>query len=60
LQELNIWAYPKMPGTYEDALVCCIKENPEPVIFKIVCFGVRPELELDRKSLHFEKVLIHR
>ena len=55
-----MWAYPKVPGTYEDSLVCCIKENPEPVIFKLSCYGVRPELELDKKALHFDKVLLHR
>lgn len=60
LQELSVWAYPKNPGVYEDALVCCIKENPEPIIFKLLTYGVRPELELDKKVLHFDKVLLHR
>lgn len=55
-----MWAYPKVPGTYEDALVCCVKENPEPITFKLLCFGVRPELDLDKKALHFDKVLLHR
>ena len=59
-QELSIWAYPKVPGLYEDALVCCVKENPEPIVFKLVSYGVRPELELDKKVLHFDKVLLHR
>ncbi|XP_059164892.1 hydrocephalus-inducing protein homolog isoform X11 [Physella acuta] len=57
---LTIWAYPKGPGHYEDAIVCCIKENPEPVVFKVCCDGYRPELELDKKMLHFDKVLLHR
>ncbi|XP_059164883.1 hydrocephalus-inducing protein homolog isoform X3 [Physella acuta] len=48
------------PGHYEDAIVCCIKENPEPVVFKVCCDGYRPELELDKKMLHFDKVLLHR
>ncbi|XP_064641495.1 hydrocephalus-inducing protein-like isoform X2 [Lineus longissimus] len=59
-QELNVWAYPKVPGQYDDAIVCCVRENPEPIIFKITCSGVRPELELDKKQLHFDKVLLHR
>uniref|UniRef100_A0A8C8S7Z5 HYDIN n=1 Tax=Pelusios castaneus TaxID=367368 RepID=A0A8C8S7Z5_9SAUR len=59
-QELSIWAYPTAPGIFDDSLVCCIKENPEPVVFRICCQGVRPELELDRKQLHFEKLLLHR
>ncbi|XP_055892829.1 hydrocephalus-inducing protein homolog isoform X5 [Biomphalaria glabrata] len=48
------------PGHYEDALVCCIKENPEPVIFKVSCDGYRPELDLDKRIFHFDKVLLHR
>ena len=40
--------------------MCCIRENPEPVIFKISCHGVRPELELDRRQLQFDRVLLHR
>ena len=39
-----------------DSLVCCVRENPEPICFSIACYGVRPELELDRKQVHFEKV----
>ncbi|KAG2469946.1 HYDIN protein, partial [Polypterus senegalus] len=59
-QVLTVWAFPTSPGLFEDRIVCCVKENPEPVIFKISCHGVRPELELDRKQLHFEKILLHR
>lgn len=47
-------------GHYEDTLVCCIKENPEPVLFKVSVDGVRPELELDRKIVPFDRVLLHR
>ncbi|XP_078527074.1 hydrocephalus-inducing protein homolog isoform X2 [Lissotriton helveticus] len=59
-QELSLWAYPTTPGVIEDNVVCCIKENPEPTIFRISCQGVRPEVELDRKQLHFDKILLHR
>ncbi|XP_068116429.1 hydrocephalus-inducing protein homolog [Hyperolius riggenbachi] len=59
-QELSIWAYPTSPGLFEDNIVCCIKDNPEPAIFHLCCRGVRPELELDRKQVHFEKILLHR
>lgn len=45
---------------FEDSIVCCVKENPEPVTFRICCQGVRPEVELDRRQLHFEKLLLHR
>ncbi|GFS07093.1 hydrocephalus-inducing protein-like [Elysia marginata] len=48
------------PGHFEDAIVCCVRENPEPIVFKVCCDGFRPELELDKKQLHFDKVLLHR
>lgn len=60
VQVLRVWAYPKHAMTYEDSVVCCIKENPEPVIFKLLCHGTRPELEVDKKVLHFDRVLLHR
>ena len=40
--------------------VCCIRENPQPVQFSLSCIGVRPEVELDKKVLQFDRVLIHR
>ncbi|KAG8143780.1 hypothetical protein E2320_000954, partial [Naja naja] len=59
-QVLTVWAYPTAAGVFEDSIVCCVKENPEPVTFRICCQGVRPEVELDRRQLHFEKLLLHR
>ncbi|XP_067853715.1 hydrocephalus-inducing protein homolog [Heptranchias perlo] len=59
-KDVTIWAYPTAPGKFDDCLVCCIRENPEPVLFKVCCYGVRPELELDRKQLHFDKMILHR
>ncbi|KAG8437289.1 hypothetical protein GDO86_008117 [Hymenochirus boettgeri] len=59
-QELSIWAYPTSPGLFEDNIVCCIKDNSEPAIFHVCCRGVRPELELDRKQISFDKILLHR
>ncbi|XP_059006937.1 hydrocephalus-inducing protein homolog [Mustela lutreola] len=59
-QMLNIWAYPTAVGVFDDCIVCCIKENPEPAVFKLTCQGVRPELELDSKQLHFDRLLLHR
>lgn len=59
-QVLNIYAFPRSKEYYEDSLICCIKENPEPVIFKVSCHGCRPELEVDKRALQFDKVLLHR
>ncbi len=55
-----MWAYPKHPGRYDDELICCIKENPEPIIFKVASDGVKPEIQLDTKTVNFEKVLLLR
>ncbi|KAI5620967.1 hydrocephalus-inducing protein-like isoform X1, partial [Silurus asotus] len=59
-QELRVGAYPTTQGLIEDSVVCCIKENPEPAIFHISCRGVRPELELERKHLNFDKIFLDR
>ncbi|XP_053355859.1 hydrocephalus-inducing protein-like [Clarias gariepinus] len=59
-KELRVWAYPTTPGFIEDSVVCCIKENPEPAIFHISCSAVRPELEVERKQLNFDKIVLDR
>ncbi|XP_072551301.1 hydrocephalus-inducing protein homolog [Salminus brasiliensis] len=59
-KELGVWAYPTTPGLIEDSVVCCIKDNPDPAVFRFICRGVRPELEMERKQLHFDKILLHR
>ncbi|XP_072403680.1 hydrocephalus-inducing protein homolog [Chiloscyllium punctatum] len=59
-KDVSVWAYPTSSGKFEDCLVCCIRENPEPVLFKICCYGVRADLELNRKQLHFDKMILHR
>lgn len=57
---LNIWAYPRSPIHYEDMLICCVKDNPEPYCYKISCIGVKPEIEIDKKNLSFDKLLLGR
>lgn len=57
---LKIYATPKEPRQYIDTLVCCVKENPEPITFKISCHGQKPELTLDKKEFNFKQVLLHR
>ncbi|XP_068025945.1 hydrocephalus-inducing protein homolog [Melanerpes formicivorus] len=58
-QELSIWAYPTSPGLVEDSLICCIKGNPEPVVFHLCCQGVQVKLGVSPKQLHFNRVLLH-
>ena len=57
---LTVTAYPRQAGVVTDDIICCIKDNPEPVVFNIQCQGVKPEIQLDRKIINFEKVLLHR
>ncbi|XP_071313817.1 hydrocephalus-inducing protein homolog isoform X2 [Trachinotus anak] len=59
-QELTVWAYPTKVGQMKDSVVCCIKDNPEPVLVNLSCWGVRPELELESKHLPFDRILLHR
>ncbi|KAM6352746.1 hydrocephalus-inducing protein homolog isoform 6-T13 [Alca torda] len=59
-QELSVWAYPTSAGLVEDNLICCIKENPEPVVFHLCCQGVQVELGVSPKQVHFNKLLLHR
>lgn len=55
-----MWAYPKTVGKVEDSLVICIKNNPKPISFKICTYGAEPEIKLDKKTIEFKKVLLHR
>ncbi|XP_072290521.1 hydrocephalus-inducing protein homolog [Eucyclogobius newberryi] len=58
-QELMIWAYPTKLGQIKDSIVCRIKDNRKPLLIDVSCWGVRPELELDTRSLSFDKSIIH-
>lgn len=59
-QKLTIWAYPCKVGRIDDSIVCCIRENPEPVVFKIACDSFNPELDLNTKDFRFESVRLYR
>ncbi|KAI9203105.1 uncharacterized protein BJ171DRAFT_600257 [Polychytrium aggregatum] len=56
----TLWAYPRSSNTFEDTLICCVRDNPEPYLFKVSCIGVKPELEIDKKFLSFDKILLGR
>ncbi|GMF21897.1 unnamed protein product [Phytophthora lilii] len=45
-KEVKVWANPSENGLHENALICCISDNPEPVVFQMSCFGCIPELKL--------------
>ncbi|KAI3385976.1 hypothetical protein SNEBB_004504 [Seison nebaliae] len=57
---LTVNAYPRAVQHFNDCIVCCIKENPEPMIFKITVQGVKPDISLDRNVFNFDQVVIRR
>ncbi|XP_075242911.1 hydrocephalus-inducing protein-like isoform X4 [Convolutriloba macropyga] len=61
---LTVWAYPKTLGDISDVIVCCIKDNPEPLLLKVSCNGCKPQLEIPKVdgkvAFQFDKVLLHR
>jgi hypothetical protein len=59
-QVINFWAFPKSVGLIEDTIIISVKDNPEPYCFKISCLGVKPELEIDKKTFAFERLLLGR
>ncbi|KAJ3106206.1 hypothetical protein HDU97_006839 [Phlyctochytrium planicorne] len=59
-QNFQLWAYPRSANYFEDTLIVCVKDNPEPYSFKVSCIGVKPELEIDKRQLSFDKMLLGR
>ncbi|KAL4085786.1 hypothetical protein PRIC1_014796 [Phytophthora ramorum] len=45
-KEVKVWANPSEHGLHENALICCVGDNPEPIPFQVSCYGCTPELEL--------------
>ena len=45
-RDLIVWAFPLEPEEFQASLVCCIKDNPEAVVFPISCEGSLPDIEL--------------
>jgi len=56
--QVSVSAFPKSLGLFEDEMIISIKDNPEPLCYKFSCIGVKPELELDKKILSFDKIHI--
>ncbi|CAF1632179.1 unnamed protein product, partial [Didymodactylos carnosus] len=60
LRTLKIMANPPREGHFEESLVCCIKENPEPIIYKLCCDGCTPDLIVEPNVFDFGQVLLYR
>ncbi|XP_039242730.1 LOW QUALITY PROTEIN: hydrocephalus-inducing protein-like, partial [Pipra filicauda] len=59
-KKLSIWAYPTSTGLMQDSLICRVKDNAEPVVFRLCCEGVHVKLGVSPQELHFNKLLLHR
>ncbi|XP_039247198.1 hydrocephalus-inducing protein-like [Pipra filicauda] len=59
-KKLSVWAYPTSAGLLGDSLVCWIKDNPEPAVFRLCCQGGHVKLRVSPQELHFNKLLLHR
>ncbi|XP_039247186.1 hydrocephalus-inducing protein-like isoform X2 [Pipra filicauda] len=59
-KKLSVWAYPTSAGLLGDSLVCWIKDNPEPAVFRLCCQGVHVKPGVSPQELHFNKLLLHR
>eukprot|EP01022_Parablepharisma_sp_SALTPOND_P020800 TRINITY_DN386_c0_g1_i3.p1 TRINITY_DN386_c0_g1~~TRINITY_DN386_c0_g1_i3.p1 ORF type:complete len:4093 (+),score=589.86 TRINITY_DN386_c0_g1_i3:873-13151(+) len=56
--EVKVWAFPDKPIEYRDALVCTVKDNPKPVVLKMVCYGAQPEVKVEPEGILFERLLV--
>ncbi|TMW60398.1 hypothetical protein Poli38472_000440 [Pythium oligandrum] len=45
-REVKVWACPVSDGLYENALVCCVSDNPEPLLLAMSCYGCTPAIVL--------------
>ncbi|XP_051661491.1 hydrocephalus-inducing protein-like [Manacus candei] len=59
-KKLTIWAYPTSTGLMQDSLICHVKDNAEPVVFRLCCEGVHVKLGVSPQELQFNKLLLHR
>ncbi|XP_022253141.1 hydrocephalus-inducing protein homolog [Limulus polyphemus] len=57
---VRVDARPHFAGLHEANIVCCVKKNPEPLILRVSCLGISPELALDKKVITFEKLPVYR
>ncbi|ETV98760.1 hypothetical protein H310_08827 [Aphanomyces invadans] len=67
--EVIVWAFPIAKGLVEDTLVCCIVDNPDPVVFPVSCIGCVPSLQVTgvpvvgeppEKVMDFDRLLLNR
>lgn len=57
--ELTLWAFPDEAKEYKDELVCLVKDNPNPLVYPIVCMGCKPEVKVDNEKVEFDRLLLN-
>jgi len=55
-----VWAFPAKVAVYEDTLVACFRENPEPYFVNLICRGAQPEIHIADKKFAFDRVLLNK
>ena len=45
-KDIKIWAFPKEAREYSATLIACVSNNPQPVSYKLCCWGVESTVEL--------------
>jgi len=45
-QEVIVRAFPSEPGEVNHQVICCIRDNPDPVTFNVNCIGAAPILDM--------------
>ena len=49
-KDLSVYAFPTENGLFEEAVVCAIEGNPNPVVFPMTCLGDKPVVEVEGLS----------
>lgn len=57
-QTIRIWALPQEEGVFKEELICVVKDDPNPVIWRMRCLGVFPKVELSTREIKFERLLL--
>ena len=57
-RELKVLAIPEKEEIYRNSLICCIKENPQPMIIPLKCQGQYPRITLNTQCIDFGKLLV--
>jgi hypothetical protein len=57
---ITVHAFPKDSKTYEDTIILATDGNPASYSCKVTCEGVVPTLEMESKTLQFDRVLLRR